>query len=143
MIFNDEIFLLQQIDASLNNQRKKYPILSSTISIITTNYSFIKKQMFNHHFENIQDGRELSAIFLTVFGDGWKDLYYIYIIWCLNLIVFSEKGVSCSVLFTSYCLYIGWKGNMCHPFNSRRGRLKGPTYIYIYIYIYTHTQYGV
>ena len=26
-------------------------------------------------------------------------------IWGLNLIVFSEKGVSCSVLFTSYCLY--------------------------------------
>ena len=25
-------------------------------------------------------------------------------------------------------------GNGCHPFNSRRGRLKGPIYIYIYIY---------
>ena len=23
----------------------------------------------------------------------------------------------------------GWKGNKCHPFNSRRGRLKGPIYI--------------
>ena len=29
----------------------------------------------------------------------------VYTIWGLNLIVFSEKGVSCSVLFTSYCLY--------------------------------------
>ena len=30
---------------------------------------------------------------------------------------------------------MGWKGNKYHPFNSRRGRLKGPIYIYIYIYI--------
>ena len=29
----------------------------------------------------------------------------LYTIWGLNLIVFSEKGVSSSVLFTSYCLY--------------------------------------
>ena len=29
----------------------------------------------------------------------------IHTILSLNLIVFSEKGVSCSVLFTSYCLY--------------------------------------
>ena len=33
---------------------------------------------------------------------GSKNLYTI---WGLSLIVFSEKGVSCSVLFTSYCLY--------------------------------------
>ena len=26
---------------------------------------------------------------------------------------------------------IGWKGNKCHPFNSRQGRLKGPKNIYI------------
>ena len=24
----------------------------------------------------------------------------------------------------------GWKGNKCHPFNSRRGRLKGPKKLY-------------
>ena len=29
-------------------------------------------------------------------------------------------------------VYTGWKGNKCHPFNSRRERLKGPN-IYIYI----------
>ena len=29
----------------------------------------------------------------------------IYTIWGLNLIVSSEKGVSCSVMFASYCLY--------------------------------------
>ena len=29
---------------------------------------------------------------------------YVYTIWGLNLIVSSEKGVPCSVLFTSYCL---------------------------------------
>ena len=27
--------------------------------------------------------------------------------------------------------YTGWKGNKCHPFNSRRERLKGPIYILI------------
>ena len=26
--------------------------------------------------------------------------------------------------------YTGWKGNKCHPFNSRWGRLKGPKNIY-------------
>ena len=31
-------------------------------------------------------------------------------------------------------IYTGCKGNKCHPFNSRRGRFKGPIYIYIYIY---------
>ena len=31
--------------------------------------------------------------------------HYIYRIWGLNAIVFSEKGVSCSVFSTSYCLY--------------------------------------
>ena len=30
-------------------------------------------------------------------------------------------------------IYTEWKGNKCHPFNSRRGRLKGPKKIYIYI----------
>ena len=30
-------------------------------------------------------------------GDGWKDQKNIYKIWGLNLIVFSKKGVSCSV----------------------------------------------
>ena len=29
-------------------------------------------------------------------------------------------------------IYTGWKGNKCHPFNSRRGRFKGPKNIYIY-----------
>ena len=33
---------------------------------------------------------------------GSKNLYTI---WGLTLVVSSEKGVSCSVLFTSYCLY--------------------------------------
>ena len=28
-----------------------------------------------------------------------------------------------------------WNGNKSHPFNNRRGRLKGPIYIYIYLYI--------
>ena len=54
----------------------------------------------------IQGGREISAILLTVVGDGCKDKKCIqYTIWGQNLIVFSEKGVSCSVLITSYCLY--------------------------------------
>ena len=26
--------------------------------------------------------------------------------------------------------YTGWKGNNCHPFKSRRGRLKGPKNLY-------------
>ena len=42
---------------------------------------------------------------------------------------------------TKFLLYTDWKGNKCHPFNSRRGRLKGS--IYIYIYIYTHTICGL
>ena len=32
-------------------------------------------------------------------------------------------------------IYIGWKENRCHPFNSRRGRFKGPKnspYTYTY-----------
>ena len=29
----------------------------------------------------------------------------LYTVWGLNLIVSSEKGVSCSVLFTLHCLY--------------------------------------
>ena len=28
-----------------------------------------------------------------------------------------------------YIVYTGWKGNKCHPFNSRRGWLKGPKYL--------------
>ena len=36
---------------------------------------------------------------------GLKKYIYIYTTWDLNLIVFSGKGVSCSVLITSYCLY--------------------------------------
>ena len=52
----------------------------------------------------LQGERETSAILLKVVGDDWKDQKYIHNRG-LNLIVFSEKGVSCSVLFTSYCFY--------------------------------------
>ena len=34
-----------------------------------------------------------------------KEPKNVYTIWDLNLIVSSERGVSCSVLFTSHCLY--------------------------------------
>ena len=38
------------------------------------------------------------------------------------------------MIFTSIYSYIkiytGWKGNKCRPFNSRRGRLKGPKNVY-------------
>ena len=36
---------------------------------------------------------------------GQNTLMITYITWYLNLIVFSEKGVPCSVLFTSYFLH--------------------------------------
>ena len=34
--------------------------------------------------------------------------------------------------------YTGCKGNKFHPFNSRRGRLKGSIYIYMHQYIYIY-----
>ena len=39
----------------------------------------------------------------------------------------------------SHRAYIRWKGNKCHPFNSRRARLKGSIY-YTHTRTHTHTH---
>ena len=50
-----------------------------------------KQQSVAQNTRNLQAGREISVILLTVVRDGWKN--NIYTIWGLNLIVFSENGV--------------------------------------------------
>ena len=52
----------------------------------------------------IQSGREISAILLIVVGDGWKHQKNVYTKWGLNLIVYSEKGVSCSCSRRTACI---------------------------------------
>ena len=39
----------------------------------------------------------------------------------------DKEPLECEV---ATLIYTGWKGNKCHPFNSRRGRLKGPKNLY-------------
>ena len=56
-----------------------------------------------HFLIYIQGEREISAILLTSRRGRLKGPKNMYTIWGLNLILFSENGVSCSVLFT-YCL---------------------------------------
>ena len=38
--------------------------------------------------------------------------------------------LECKIGQLKKCCYTGWKGNKCHPFNSRRGQLKEPKNMY-------------
>ena len=105
-IFNKSDNTLSQISPVRHDIKERMP--TSLVKSLTTNHKLIKGNR-----SHIKGGREISAILLTVVWHCSKDQHiyiYIYIhththIWGLTLIVFSEKGISCSVLFTSYCLY--------------------------------------
>ena len=45
-------------------------------------------------------------------------------------VVVSQRSNSLNNPYTYSKKYTGWKGNNCHPFSSRRGRLKGPKNLY-------------
>ena len=96
-IFNKSDNTLSQISPVRHDIKEWMP--TSLVKSLTTNHKLIKGNR-----SHTKGGREISAIHLTVIGHCWKDQHTTRI-WGLTLIVFSEKSFSCSVLFTSYCLY--------------------------------------
>ena len=72
------------------------------------------------YFANVKNSAYVGKVFSGIIYTEWKEYNChpfnsrrgwlnrpknVYTIWGLNLIVSSEKGVTCSVLFTAYCLY--------------------------------------
>ena len=109
-VFNKSDNTLSQNFPVRHDVKERMP--TSLVNSVTTEHKLIKGNR-----SHIEGGMEISSILLTVVAHCWKDQYILYIyiyiytvyiytytyihIWSLTLIVFSEKSVSCSVLFTS------------------------------------------
>ena len=49
---------------------------------------------------------------------------------CLWSVHIYPRNKIVAMTYAPTHVYTEWKGNECHPFNSRRGRLKGPKILY-------------
>ena len=90
--------MTKDVNASLNNMNERKPnkkcILVVKCFYLKISHVFINKHIFNNVLLSIEYQ-------VTQFKSSIK-------VFVLNI------------------HYTAWKGNKCHPFNSRRGRLKGP-----------------